>query len=207
MSLPFFFNKQGFSYLLHLLLYMFIYITGFGAFQGVSANPTQLLPSIVSSLFPPLFLKDAFLQEQRPSGTKTSSTRRLPSSLTAVVEICGTEVLKVSIDAVKEATPRIHNFLANYHQQILSTTPNDSSSQPLSLSDGRSSSRRRRHHLLVLHLGLDSSRNTFALETTAYNEAKFKVADDNGQQPEGEPINRACHHSSLQCTLPLDYRW
>jgi len=47
----------------------------------------------------------------------------------------------------------------------------------------------RNKHIVFIHLGVDYKANTFKLETTAYNEASFRIPDEDGFQPKKQQID------------------
>lgn len=50
-------------------------------------------------------------------------------------------------------------------------------------------SNHKNHHVVCIHFGVDYSCDTFKLETTAYNEASFRIPDEDGYQPKKKPID------------------
>ncbi|KAK9843535.1 hypothetical protein WJX81_007794 [Elliptochloris bilobata] len=58
--------------------------------------------------------------------------------------------------------------------------------------------------LVLLHFGVDDKCEVdLKLEARAYNEATFRVPDESGWQPQGEPIDRDDAHAALETDLPV----
>ena len=60
------------------------------------------------------------------------------------------------------------------------------------------------HHVVILHLGVNAGGDTFQLETTAFNEASFRIPDNEGNQPKKEHIDKdQPFRHRLQTSLPV----
>lgn len=55
-------------------------------------------------------------------------------------------------------------------------------------------------HVVLVHLGVDYKAATFKLETTAFNEASFRIPDEDGYQPKRKQINENSPLDERLCT-------
>ncbi len=53
----------------------------------------------------------------------------------------------------------------------------------------KSFSNHKNHHVVCIHFGVDYKGDTFKLESTAYNEASFRIPDEDGYQPKKKHID------------------
>ena len=136
-------------------------VTGFGPFQGVPANPTS---QIVQQL-------KSHLQATSGNSTTTKSSATSSSS-TCCFEISANDVetrlLEVSACAVRQFLDALEDELA-YPQQ-------------------RQQQHQQYQHVVLLHLGVNYKGKGFQLESCAYNDATFRIPDEQGYQPKKECI-------------------
>lgn len=134
---------------------MRVIVTGFGAFAGVSQNPT------------------------------TEVACKLPEFADAhpCPAVTGMDCQVIRTSAA-DATAAIENIRALVGGGV---------------SDGTPSA-----HTLVLHLGVHASATQFAIESTAYNEADFRIPDENGYAPRHTPIDHTKELGApLRTRLPV----
>jgi pyroglutamyl-peptidase len=58
----------------------------------------------------------------------------------------------------------------------------------ISIDDADRTARHQQENIVLLHLGVDSSSNCFSIETSCYNDASFRVPDEQGYKPWKQPI-------------------
>ena len=134
-------------------------LTAFGPFGGVPDNPTMTLLREL-----PQFLSSS-------SSSSSSST----SGWKALVQqrIVHTMVIETSAQGAHQAIHQIHDQIL---PNVMSSSSSSSSTSPTIL--------------LCLHLGVNASaqRGEFQLEGNAYNDATFRIPDEQGYRPNREPI-------------------
>jgi len=155
------------------------YLTGFGSFPGVEANPTE---SLIRNL----------------------ATNKIRSS--QKYYICRADVLPVSSHDVN---CHLNEIFVEIDRNISRLTGNakqeDSESDDELLTMLKDASAKT-PKVVILHLGVHAGSNAFSLESKAWNEATFRSQDSRGWQPNSELIiadNRTIAHQ-YDCNLRLE---
>lgn len=127
-----------------------------------------------------------------PTSTLVSCLRNKAKQLS----IRETLVFDTSADAVEKEVRGIYSRLSRRE------CPNSSNG-----ADNEDSEMLPTHNsVVVLHMGVNYKGNQMQLEQCAYNDATFRVPDNNGYQPQGKCIleNSTAHGHCLQTTLDLE---
>jgi pyroglutamyl-peptidase len=136
-------------------------ISGFGPFGGVPSNPTKVL---VEKLGP-------YWASLNGGGGDTP----LVESVLQFIQ------LETSAEDVRAVVGRLKEQL-DPHGNLRGFSNLNSNSDPSS-SDPSSKTR-----IVLLHLGVDSSSKGFKLERCAWNDASFRIPDEQGYQPTKEKV-------------------
>ncbi|CDI77310.1 chromatin organization modifier domain-containing protein, putative [Eimeria praecox] len=211
-----------------------VYLTGFGPFNNVSDNPSATLVQQLaaalgseqttssprqqgrSKAVPLCFCPFNDPRDSPVPGAVDSLVETAPTQASAVVELCGWEVLEVSAEAATEAVPRIHSVLcrnaqtrepheADAAKKFVATreTPDEPTEGPTDSAAGMVEE----PLTLALHFGVSTHSDRWQLEACAKNDARFPCPDNRGCRPQAEVISdymplEACLRSSL-CLEPV----
>ena len=159
-------------------------VTGFGPFLGVAENPTT---TIVNDLH-------TYLTNVCDIGLSSCTPKRLASNVT-------THIFETSAEDVRQWQDEWFDRLSR-GVECGSTTrgggETDSEAAAAELSDQGG------NDVVLLHLGVHYKAKCFHLESSAYNDASFRVPDERGYQPNHECVLSAgdgCHGDRLSTTL------
>ena len=159
-------------------------ITGFGPFRGVAENPTT---TIVNELH-------TYLTNVCDIGLSSCTPKRLASNVT-------THIFETSAEDVRQWQDEWFDRLSR-GVECGSTTrgggETDSEAAAAELSDQGG------NDVVLLHLGVHYKAKCFHLESSAYNDASFRVPDERGYQPNDEcvlPAGDGRHGDRLSTTL------
>lgn len=134
-------------------------VTGFGPFGNVKENPTTTLTAKLVE-----YLREKEEHERKNGGGKVGARSLASSTRTLVIE--------TSAAAVKEQID-IH-----YDELV----------KEMESADGFSDDSDDVNVVILLHLGVHNSARHFRLETCAYNNADFRIPDEQGYKPCRLPI-------------------
>ena len=133
-----------------------------------------------------------------PTSTLVSCLRNKAKQLS----IRETLVFDTSADAVEKEVRGIYSRLSRGESPINSNRADNEDSEMLPTPNAD------KEVIVVLHMGVNYKGNQMQLEQCAYNDATFRVPDNNGYQPQGKCIleNSTIHHHGhcLQTTLDLE---
>ena len=152
-------------------------VTGFGPFQGVADNPTT---TIVKELL-------SYLSSKGECDIALSSCRaqQLASNVT-------THVFETSAEDVRQ-------WQDEWFDRLSRARGNDTEASVVVGEIGTRS--RRGRDVVLLHLGVHYKAKCFHLESSAYNDASFRVPDERGYQPENECVSAdGCAYGDILST-------
>jgi len=145
--------------------HIYFNLTGFGEFQGVKNNPTQTLMKRLTKL----------LKKSEIKTSKESTETEMKDE--------ETEMKDEEEDWPKE--PLLLPDHIKIENLTVFETAGRSSAQTFHSLDF---SKEKNARCVWLHFGVASSYKSFALENQAYNEADFRVPDQQGWSPKGQQI-------------------
>ena len=161
-------------------------VTGFGPFQGVTENPTT---TIVNEL-------RTYLSNVCDIGLTSCTPKQLASNVT-------THIFETSAEDVRQWQDEWFERLS---REVERGSPargggeTDSEAAAAELCD------QGRNDVVLLHLGVHYKAKCFHLESSAFNDASFRVPDERGYQPKEEcvlPAGDGCHGDRLSTTLKV----
>ncbi len=158
------------------------YVTGFGKFGNITENPTTTIvneilsqqtkevPSRIHSSTPSSTAGNSDEKNNDDDGKNAQQSLSIPPTVSKcqVIKTAATNVtndINELIDKIKE--DRNENNAAS-----------SSTSTP-------------HCHNVCLHLGVDYKGQTFKLESTAFNDASFRIPDEGGYQPKKKQIDES----------------
>ena len=157
------------------------FLTGFGPFGGVQDNPTS---AIIQTLKEKIANDDV-----SDDGKQLDSTTSAPLHLLENHTVHSLDIVHVSASKALQQVQEIFSIIRkNFTKKksISGSTP-ESQSEPQNQRDGVP-----KQHVVILHLGVNhNQRQTpmFQLEQHAYNEANFRIPDEDGFQASKQPID------------------
>ena len=140
-------------------------VTGFGKFGGVSDNPTTVIVQRLQR-------RQEERQQQQQQQKSDDVNDDYKNNDKDCIILC-----KIIKTAASSVTNEIH-ILSEYIQQL----------ETKELSNNNNNNNNTRH-VVFIHLGVDYKSKSIKLETTAYNEASFRIPDEEGYQPKNIPID------------------
>jgi pyrrolidone-carboxylate peptidase len=151
-------------------------LTGFGPFGGVADNPTTTLIHK--------------LQKQQQIIKSDPLTDASLQEWNVNVLTC--QLIDTSISGVKKANTEIQTTLLdairNSHNHKNQPQPHQKQNQ----------------HVVIVHLGVNAKGTSIQLETTAFNEASFRIPDNEGNQPKKQCIDEELPLTTrLGTSLPI----
>ena len=154
-------------------------VTGFGPFRGVANNPTT---TIVEEL--PSFLISE--EARRSVGLRSCTPKELASNVT-------THIFETSAEDVRrwqdDWFDRLSQEVERIHPPKTSTCAgNNGGNETGAGTDAAATLCGNRRNVVLIHLGVHYKAECFHLESSAYNEASFRVPDERGHQPKDECV-------------------
>lgn len=153
-------------------------VTGFGPFRGVTNNPTT---TIVKEL--PSFL---ISEEARCRvGLRSCTPKELASNVT-------THIFETSAEDVRrwqdDWFDRLSQEIECIHPPIDTSTCTRIGGNETGAGAAAATLCGNRRNVVLIHLGVHYKAKCFHLESSAYNEASFRVPDERGYQPRDECV-------------------
>lgn len=156
------------------------FLTGFGPFGGVQDNPTS---AIIQTL------KEKIANDDDTNdGKQMDSTTSAPLHLLENHTVHSLDIVHVS---ASKASQQVQDIVSTIRQNFTKEQ-----SGPESALESQSKPQNQRNvpkqHVVILHLGVNhNQRQTpmFQLEQHAYNEANFRIPDQDGFQASKQPID------------------
>ena len=154
-------------------------VTGFGPFRGVANNPTT---TIVEEL--PSFLISE--EARRSVGLRSCTPKELASNVT-------THIFETSAEDVRrwqdDWFDRLSQEVERIHPPKTSTCAgNNGGNETGAGTDAAATLCGNRRNVVLIHLGVHYKAECFHLESSAYNEASFRVPDERGFRPRDECV-------------------
>ena len=145
-------------------------ITGFGKFGNITHNPTTVIVKHLESKLDPSKNSN---EENDDTDNNEKSAKKSSNNSKCLVSMC--RVVQTSASSVTRALDEIMKQVEEEPKL------GDDYSQDQDQAD--------KNHLVLIHLGVDYKATKFQLETTAFNEASFRIPDEEGFQPKKQPID------------------
>jgi len=176
-------------------------ITGFGPFGGVDDNPTSVIIQT---------LKDTLNNDEDTTSSNTnkktegalSNQQKWKNLANHIVH--SLDVVNVSATDAKAQTQQIFSKIRHIDRNNNSSNGRHERAESPKTTDDNleiNQTLKGRQKIIILHFGVSPKRQPvpmFKLEQHAYNEANFRIPDQNGFQPSKQPI---------ESSLPLSHRY
>jgi len=150
------------------------FVTGFGPFGGNPENPTSTII-------------EALQQEQTAENPRLGNVHLL-------------NIIRVSASSAADEVNRIIDQVKSHYNNTTNTNNTNSSQQQESTGIRCNNYK----HAVIIHFGVNhmkGQKKVFQLEQNAFNEANFRIPDEDGFQPKNEQI---CDSRPLRHKLSTD---
>lgn len=176
------------------------YVTGFGKFGNITENPTTTLVHELEQQQKGILPVASVIGEDSTQSSVTNVTSD-EGNATAAIEVSSSSLssdssIQISqCKIIKTAASNVKTEIQELMKTIQQETNNITTTDTTNIQQ----------NIVCLHLGVNYKGKNFLLESTAFNDASFRIPDEDGYQPKKEPIDE-CMSFGERLTTSLNVK-